>query len=81
VVAFDRGGDRAGTGSGAGAVTVATRLPAGLAAAGGWRDTALQLPTGAWRDLIGGHRVVSDAAGVRLDELLSRLPVALLVRD
>jgi (1->4)-alpha-D-glucan 1-alpha-D-glucosylmutase len=71
VVAFDRGG----------AVTVATRLPAGLAAAGGWRDTAVQLPTGAWHDLLTGARVVSDAGGARLDALLERLPVALLVHD
>jgi (1->4)-alpha-D-glucan 1-alpha-D-glucosylmutase len=71
VVAFDRGG----------AVAVATRLPAGLAAAGGWGDTALRLPTGAWRDLFTGERIVSDAGGVQLAELLSRLPVALVVRD
>jgi len=71
VVAFDRGG----------AVTVATRLPAGLAAAGGWGDTGLQLPTGAWRDLFTGARVVSDANGAPLAEVLGRLPVALLVRD
>ncbi|NYJ08906.1 malto-oligosyltrehalose synthase [Petropleomorpha daqingensis] len=71
VVAFDRGG----------AVTVATRLPAALAAAGGWGDTGLALPTGAWRDLFTGARVVSDANGARLAEVLSRLPVALLVRD
>jgi (1->4)-alpha-D-glucan 1-alpha-D-glucosylmutase len=71
VVAFDRGG----------AVTVATRLPAGLAAAGGWGDTALQLPTGAWRDLFTGARAVSDAAGAPLGDVLANLPVALLVRD
>jgi (1->4)-alpha-D-glucan 1-alpha-D-glucosylmutase len=71
VVAFDRGG----------AVTVATRLPAALAAAGGWGDTGLQLPTGAWRDLFTGARVVSDANGAPLAEVLARLPVALLVRD
>ena len=70
VVAFDRGG----------MVAVATRLPVGLAA-DGWGDTALQLPNGAWRDLLTGERVVSDAAGVAADALLSRLPVALLVRD
>jgi (1->4)-alpha-D-glucan 1-alpha-D-glucosylmutase len=70
-VAFDRGG----------AVTVATRLPVGLAAAGGWGDTALQLPTGAWRDLLTGERVVSDAEGAPVDRVLARLPVALLVRD
>jgi len=71
VVAFDRGG----------AVTVATRLPVGLAELGGWGDTGLRVPTGAWRDLLTGSRVVSDAAGVPLAGLLGRLPVALLVRD
>jgi (1->4)-alpha-D-glucan 1-alpha-D-glucosylmutase len=69
LVAFDRGG----------VVVVATRLPAGLAAEG-WGDTALQLPNGAWRDLFTGERVVSDIAGVAADALLTRLPVALLVR-
>ena len=70
VVAFDRGG----------VVAVATRLPVGLAAEG-WGDTALQLPNGAWRDLLTGARVVSDVAGVAADRLLPRLPVALLIRD
>ncbi|WP_369134252.1 malto-oligosyltrehalose synthase [Modestobacter sp. I12A-02662] len=70
VVAFDRGG----------VVTVATRLPVRVAGTG-WGDTALQLPTGAWRDLFTGARVVSDAAGAPVAELLTRLPVALLVRD
>jgi (1->4)-alpha-D-glucan 1-alpha-D-glucosylmutase len=70
-VAFDRGG----------VVAVATRLPVGLEAAGGWQETALRLPTGAWRDLLSGARVVSDAEGLRLAPLLDRLPVALLTRD
>ena len=75
VVAFDRGAtDQPGV------VTVATRLPVGLAAVG-WGDTALQLPNGAWRDLLTGERFVSDVAGIALDTLLARLPVALLVRD
>ena len=65
VVAFDRGG----------AITVATRLPAGLAAAGGWRDTTLDLPEGRWHDLLTGL----DTDG-RLDDLLAAHPVALLVR-
>jgi (1->4)-alpha-D-glucan 1-alpha-D-glucosylmutase len=70
VVAFDRGG----------VVAVATRLPVGLAREG-WGDTALQLPNGPWRDLLTGERFVSDVAGVATAQLLSRLPVALLVRD
>jgi (1->4)-alpha-D-glucan 1-alpha-D-glucosylmutase len=70
VVAFDRGG----------AVTVATRLPVALAATG-WDDTALALSTGAWRDVLTGARVVADAGGAPVADLLSRLPVALLVRD
>ncbi len=70
VVAFDRGG----------VVPVATRLPVGLSARG-WGDTALRLPTGAWLDLLTGERTVSDAGGVPVGRLLSRLPVALLVRD
>jgi (1->4)-alpha-D-glucan 1-alpha-D-glucosylmutase len=61
-------------------VTVATRLPVALAATG-WGDTALALPTGAWRDVLTGSRAVSDAGGVPVGELLGRLPVALLVRD
>jgi len=69
-VAFDRGG----------VVAVATRLPAGLAG-DGWGDTALQLPNGAWRDLLTGERFVSDVAGVPADAVLARLPVALLRQD
>jgi (1->4)-alpha-D-glucan 1-alpha-D-glucosylmutase len=70
LVAFDRGG----------VVAVATRLPVGLSIAG-WGDTALQLPNGAWRDLLTGGRFVSDAEGLAVAGLLERLPVALLVRD
>jgi (1->4)-alpha-D-glucan 1-alpha-D-glucosylmutase len=69
VVAFDRGG----------AVPVATRRPVALAATG-WGDTALALPTGAWRDVLTGERVVSAAGGAPVADLLARLPVALLVR-
>ena len=61
-------------------MTVVTRLPVALAATG-WGDTALALPTGAWRDVLTGTRVVSDPGGVSVGELLARLPVALLVRD
>jgi (1->4)-alpha-D-glucan 1-alpha-D-glucosylmutase len=58
-------------------VTVATRLPVGLAAGGGWRDTVLALPPGTWTDVLTGERF---AEVLRLAELLSRYPVALLVR-
>ncbi|WP_309229774.1 hypothetical protein [Blastococcus sp. TML/M2B] len=75
LVAYDRGGP-----DGNGVVVVATRLPARLAR-DGWGDTALELPTGAWRDLLTGERFVSDVGGVAADVLLARLPVALLVRD
>jgi (1->4)-alpha-D-glucan 1-alpha-D-glucosylmutase len=69
-VSFDRGG----------VVTVATRRPVHLAESG-WGDTALHMPTGAWRDLLTGSRVVSAAGGAPLAEVLAQLPVALLVRD
>jgi (1->4)-alpha-D-glucan 1-alpha-D-glucosylmutase len=75
VVAFDRSGADS-----PGVVAVATRRPVALATEG-WGDTALQLPTGAWLDLLTGERFVSDVAGVAVDLLLARLPVALLVRD
>jgi (1->4)-alpha-D-glucan 1-alpha-D-glucosylmutase len=67
VVAFSRGCD---------VVTVATRLPAGLRRAGGWRDTRIELPADKWRDLFSGR--ASDGG---LAELLSALPVALLIRE
>lgn len=61
-------------------VAVATRLPVGLAARGGWRDTVLPLPDG----VPGWHDVLTDTpvAGVAplLGDLLARYPVALLVR-
>ncbi|MEJ2860011.1 malto-oligosyltrehalose synthase [Actinomycetospora flava] len=61
-------------------VAVATRLPVGLAAAGGWRDTALPLPGGAddWTDVITGRPVEGSAPA--LGRVLDRFPVALLVR-
>ena len=66
VLAFDRGG----------AVTVATRLPVGLVARGGWGDTELALPAGRWRDLL-TDGVVGRAAA----DVLATYPVALLVRE
>ena len=68
--AFDRGG----------AITVATRLPAGLAAAGGWRDTTLELPAGSWTDALTG-RAVHRRTRPPSATLLDRYPVALLTRD
>jgi (1->4)-alpha-D-glucan 1-alpha-D-glucosylmutase len=64
-LAFDRGS----------AITVVTRLPVGLEALGGWADTTLELPPGRWIDVVSGHEV-----GPRLDDVLARHPVALLVR-
>jgi (1->4)-alpha-D-glucan 1-alpha-D-glucosylmutase len=69
VVAFLRGSD---------VITVATRLAAGLDAAGGWTDTSLLLPPGEWRDELSGVRHAGD---VRLVELLANRPVALLTRS
>jgi (1->4)-alpha-D-glucan 1-alpha-D-glucosylmutase len=62
-------------------VAVATRLPVGLAARGGWADTVLPLPDGAteWTDVITGAPV--DGAAPRLEHLLARYPVALLIRS
>ena len=65
VVAFER----------TGLVAVATRLPVGLAAAGGWGDAVLPLPPGEWTDVL-----TSRPATPLLADLLDRYPVALLVR-
>ncbi|HEY6745795.1 MAG TPA: malto-oligosyltrehalose synthase [Mycobacteriales bacterium] len=62
-VAYDRGG----------AITVGTRLPVGLAAAGGWGVTTLTLP--AVTDVLTGRSYEGE---VRPAELLARYPVALL---
>ena len=66
--AFDRGG----------ALTLATRLPVGLEAAGGWGETSLVLPDGQWKDALTGG---SFSGTVLVGEVLDLLPVALLVRD
>ncbi len=67
LVAFDRGG----------ALTVATRLPVGLAARG-WGDTVLHLPEGRWADLLTGREYAGDAP---VHEVLADLPVALLIKE
>ena len=68
--AFDRGG----------AVTLATRLPLGLQRAGGWRDTAVVLSPGRYRDELTGLWYKSTGT-VPAAELFGNLPVALLVRE
>jgi (1->4)-alpha-D-glucan 1-alpha-D-glucosylmutase len=70
LTAFQRGGR---------AVTVVTRLPVSLRRAGGWRDTALPLPAGAWTDLL--TSTMYEGGAVPAAELTRRLPVALLVPE
>lgn len=70
-VAFDRGPE--------GAVAVATRLPVGLAARGGWGDAAVLLSDRPRRDLLTGRRFAGGE--VALADLLVSLPVALLVPE
>jgi (1->4)-alpha-D-glucan 1-alpha-D-glucosylmutase len=59
------------------AITVATRLPAGLRRGGGWGGTVLPLPTGTYQDLLSG----ATHTGPRplLATLTERHPVALLI--
>ena len=59
-------------------VTVVTRLALSLERLGGWGEHTVVLPEGAWRDVLTGRAV--PGGNVRLDDLLERLPVALLVR-
>ena len=66
VLSFDRGG----------AITVATRLPLGLAARGGWGDTTLRLPEGSWRDVLTDWPTDGSLAS-----MLTTYPVALLVKE
>ncbi len=68
-IAVDRGG----------AVAVATRLPLGLAARGGWGGTAVMLPAGAYLDALTGVRVQGGERA--LGTVLAHYPVALLVRE
>lgn len=69
LVAFDRGG----------AITLATRLPVGLAAGGGWGDTVVDVGSAPVVDVITGRR--HAGGGLRLAEVLDRYPVALLVEE
>ncbi|MDO5617349.1 malto-oligosyltrehalose synthase [Kocuria sp.] len=62
---FDRGG----------AITLVTRLPMGLAQAGGWGETTVDLSQGAWVEELTGGRFEGR---VEVAQILDLLPVALL---
>ena len=66
LVAFDRGG----------AVTLATRLPIGLAALGGWGSTTVALAD-SYLDVLTDRTLSGNTA---VSDILDRYPVALLVR-
>ncbi len=66
LLGFDRGG----------AIALATRLPAGLAAAGGWGETTVDLGAGARDELTGAEH----AGPTPVARVFARYPVALLVR-
>lgn len=59
------------------AVTVVTRLALALERLGGWGEHTVVLPAGTWHDVLTGRDVPGGA--VRLADLLTPLPVALLV--
>ena len=51
----------------------------GLSLAGRFGDTTLELPAGAWRNVLTGERVAGGALPV--DDVVARFPVALLARE
>jgi (1->4)-alpha-D-glucan 1-alpha-D-glucosylmutase len=59
-------------------VAVLSRLTVALERARGWGEASVVLPAGRWRDLLTG--AAHDGGPVRCAELLTTLPVALLVR-
>jgi len=59
-------------------VAVTTRLPVSLERLGGWGEHTLTLPEGRWRNAFTGAELPGGAA--RIADVLSDLPVALLVR-
>jgi (1->4)-alpha-D-glucan 1-alpha-D-glucosylmutase len=67
-IAFSRGG---------GAVTIAPRLPIGLA--GDWGDTTIALPHGRWHNALTGDAI--DGGEVLLANLMERFPTCLLTRE
>jgi (1->4)-alpha-D-glucan 1-alpha-D-glucosylmutase len=63
-------------------ITVAARLAARLERDGGFGGAVITLPAGSWTNVLTGQAVPSDERGAtQLADLLSRLPVALLVRQ
>jgi (1->4)-alpha-D-glucan 1-alpha-D-glucosylmutase len=62
-----------------GALTLATRWPTRLEAAGGWGDASVVLPEGSWTDAFTGRTAAGGTHQV--SELLADLPVALLLDD
>ncbi|MGP4031534.1 malto-oligosyltrehalose synthase [Pseudarthrobacter sp. 1C304] len=71
LVAFERGTD-----AGAGALTLATRLPRGLEQRGGWQDTAVELSAEMTDQLTG---TAFGPGPVPVADILRHYPVALLV--
>ncbi|WP_226346381.1 malto-oligosyltrehalose synthase [Agilicoccus flavus] len=67
-----------GFGRDAAAVTLVTRAPARLAAAGGWGDATVTLPEGEWEDVVTGAVVAGGTVPVAT--LLDTHPVAVLLR-
>ncbi|WP_349897230.1 malto-oligosyltrehalose synthase [Parafrigoribacterium soli] len=66
-IAFDRGD----------AITIATRLPLGLAARGGWGDSTVEVSGRPLTDVLTGRRF--EGGALPLADVLSRYPVALLI--
>ncbi|MDO5287669.1 MAG: malto-oligosyltrehalose synthase [Actinomycetia bacterium] len=69
LLAYDRGG----------VVVLATRLPVGLAARGGWGDTTVELPLGRYRNVADGRVVEATGEPVQVAKVLGQAPVAMLV--
>ncbi len=59
-------------------ITLATRLPLGLDAAGGWADTTIDLAPGLWTNALATEPDVYEGGLVEVGEILKQAPVALL---
>ena len=66
LIGFDRGG----------AITLATRLPVGLAK-NGWADTTVRIPAGSYLNVLTGAAIAGGVVDVA--DVLAELPVALLL--